>query len=832
MKFHPTASIIFAHLLLSAGGLYAQQAAATGTTSQAGESSNPAGSSKKSNPKAADPQATSETTTATQKLEDVTVTASTASGVLENVATIPQAINLVDSTQIAEDKGRNLADVLNKNSLSYTGYTGGVDHAPVQLRGASSGGATQNWDNLSEVGILVNGRPSGTGNVAKLLNYDLERLEILRGPASVIYGSQAMGGVINLITKDGLTFQGTRITASVGTWDEYTVSLEHGGKDGKLDWYVDVAGQTRSDYHSGEGSRGRMFNTGYKNGLLDLNLGYDINDLNRVNVIARTGGFFHADHNGVTFSLTDYDNRYGTSVDIIYNGRTADGTLSWTNHPYFVEDVDELVWSQDPLIGSQLAVVSKYLPKTGATASYWKNYQLNNNYWSGTLKSVAGITKDDNTRTEDKFGDIFELTWKPIDSNKLLVGVSLDYTQVRSTREREAANPDQYNAIWNYIYNNPSNPVLNYPGLAKNWTKVNILPLNLAPLEYNYDSYTGAIFAEDSQKLLDDKLDVRLGGRVDYIAQQIVDTPFEDEGTNKNLKTDISPTWRTGATYAANQWLTLRASTGTGFLAAPVTALYSTTAQANGSIRIGNPDLKNETNVGGEVGANAALGALNVDLDYFFNQIYNRITSLSIDPNVANAPTRWANLNEVDVQGIEFKISYDIAQLAKWNGYKLEPYATGLYNTALDVRDSFVNYPYNNHQLTGVPLYQATVGLRGGKLGKWSLDAYGVATGNQWGTTTNAYYSTSNTSLAYPSGYSKKGPAYWTFNVRGNYELTKNLSLFAGINNILNLNYDGGMSYTLNDFISTYKPSTAGPNGGTGMSLAGRQFFAGASYTF
>ena len=845
MKRLPKTALIFAQLLLAAGAASAQPAAppetarpadATPTVASAPNKKEPAQTSgSNSATTAGQPAAVSGTSADTQKLEDVVVTASTASGVAEDIATIPQTIRVIDSDQIKEDKGRQLADVLNKNSASYTSFTGGVDHAPVQLRGATSSGATQNWDNLSEVSLLVNGRPAATGNVAKLLTYDLDRLEILRGPASVIYGSQAMGGAINLITKDGLNFQGTTIRGTFGSWDDYIGQLETGGKDGKLDWYFSVAGETRGNYESGEGSKGINPNTGFKNGQIDLNLGYDINDLNRVNFILRGGGFYHADHNGVTFSLTDWDNRTNQSAEIIYNGRNKDGSWTWLNHPYFVQDIDELVWSQDPVISSQLNPVLKYYTNVGANAptspallatynpSYWATYSQPNIY--GPLTSVKGITKDDNVRTENKYGDIFSTTWKPIESNQLLLGLSIDYTTIDSTRTRTAADPTEYNAILAYIFANDKNPLIHYPGLAPQWTKVNLTPINLAPLEYNSQAFTAAAYFEDSQKFLNDKLDLRAGFRLDSITAQLTNTPYEDPGTNKNAKSDLAPTWRIGETYKATDWLTLRSNLGTGFLAAPPNALYATTAQANGSIRIGNPNLKNESNIGGEVGANANLGAWNLDADFFFNQIYNRISSLSIAPSIANAPTIWTNLHRVDIQGIEFKGAYDIAQTAKWNGYRLEPYAQGLYNTTLNVHDEFSNYQYTNHQLTGVPIYQATIGVRGGKIGKWGIDFYGIATGGQYGTL-------SNLNQAFPSGYSRLGPAYWTYNTRLNYEVNKHLTLFFGISNLLNLNYDGAQSYTLNQSVAALKTNTSGPNGNTGMSLPGRQFFGGFSYTF
>ncbi|MHB1378746.1 MAG: TonB-dependent receptor [Desulfurivibrionaceae bacterium] len=56
--------------------------------------------------------------------------------------------------------------------------------------------------------VLINGRPAGTTTLATILVGNIERIEILKGPASSLYGGEAMGGVVNIITKkntDGLT---------------------------------------------------------------------------------------------------------------------------------------------------------------------------------------------------------------------------------------------------------------------------------------------------------------------------------------------------------------------------------------------------------------------------------------------------------------------------------------------------------------------------------------------------------------------------------------------------------------------------------------------------
>ena len=84
----------------------------------------------------------------------------------------------------------------------------------INIRGAATEG--QGRDFKSQVLVLINGHRAGTANISKLSIADIERIEIVRGPSSVIYGSQNMGGVINIILKTGLTAPGNVVEGRRG----------------------------------------------------------------------------------------------------------------------------------------------------------------------------------------------------------------------------------------------------------------------------------------------------------------------------------------------------------------------------------------------------------------------------------------------------------------------------------------------------------------------------------------------------------------------------------------------------------------------------------------
>ncbi len=93
-----------------------------------------------------------------------------------------------------------------------------------------------------QVLVLQNGVPITTiyqGNKGNLWGgYPVEhiaRIEIIRGPGSALYGSDAFSGVINIITKGAAETPGTEIGARLGSFQTRDVWLQHGGKLGSVD---------------------------------------------------------------------------------------------------------------------------------------------------------------------------------------------------------------------------------------------------------------------------------------------------------------------------------------------------------------------------------------------------------------------------------------------------------------------------------------------------------------------------------------------------------------------------------------------------------------------
>lgn len=142
---------------------------------------------------------------------------------------IGSSITVVTGEELEHRQVRFVGDALRQVPGASVNRTSGFGSSTdVRLRGAEANQTLVLID-----GVKVNDPAlSSQFNFGNLLTSDIDRIEVLRGPQSVLYGSDAIGGVVNIITKRGEAGPKVRASAEYGSFDTFhsTTSLSGGGK--------------------------------------------------------------------------------------------------------------------------------------------------------------------------------------------------------------------------------------------------------------------------------------------------------------------------------------------------------------------------------------------------------------------------------------------------------------------------------------------------------------------------------------------------------------------------------------------------------------------------
>ena len=141
---------------------------------------------------------------------------------------VGSAVSVVTGKDLERHQVQNVQDALRSLpgvSVSRQGGPGNL--TVVRIRGAESRHTLVTID-----GVEVNDSASGFFDFSNLSAVDIERIEVLRGPQSALYGSGAVGGVINITTKSGRGPLSLAVKSEVGTQGSYgTTAQLSGGSD-------------------------------------------------------------------------------------------------------------------------------------------------------------------------------------------------------------------------------------------------------------------------------------------------------------------------------------------------------------------------------------------------------------------------------------------------------------------------------------------------------------------------------------------------------------------------------------------------------------------------
>lgn len=138
-----------------------------------------------------------------------------------NIFEIPVAATLIPARAILNNKVENLTDISGIVPNFFMPDYGSKLTSPVYIRGVG------NRINTPSVGLYVDNIPYFEKAAFNFDFFDVERIEVLRGPQGTLYGRNAMGGLINIITNNPGKKRSTSVGVDYGNYNQIRTSISH-----------------------------------------------------------------------------------------------------------------------------------------------------------------------------------------------------------------------------------------------------------------------------------------------------------------------------------------------------------------------------------------------------------------------------------------------------------------------------------------------------------------------------------------------------------------------------------------------------------------------------
>lgn len=564
-------------------------------------------------------------------LDAVVVTATRTENDVKNV---PASTQIITSSDIKKSGATNLRDAITDfANITMTKKVRGGGHEII-VRGMSTDKSL----------IMVNGHRvaneadgSGLGNANALdrINVDnIEKIEIVKGPSSALYGSEAMGGVINIITKGSKEAEVR--TGLVNSSEDFT-NWWHldSGEIGKFSATLDMRfNKIRrdgddTDFLSDSFGTAQTYN---------FNANYHFNDHNYLN--------FYVDHYTQNLKRDLYTHKRDNIKVDFPEGMRPMGQTSMTGE------------------GSMEDALANYHYKQQTYGLSWNGKTARNDWQIQTYLSKFDWKSD--IRYSGMWfkghvpAGLSPMTGRMWDSifKGFMVGDSGEYKN---------------------DVNVNSNKIFVIEG--RNSTKINDNHRITYGAEYIKNTVKGTNFGDDNQFGVTHIGSVSKNGVTKEISEKEIDTYaayLQDEinygkwfivpairyDHHENFGSHTSP--KLGLTYKANDTFRVKANYGKGFKAPTIQNLYCKLVTHMGQAGIitvnPNANLRPETSNSWDVGVEKEWGKISTSLVYFDTKLENMITTTPI----GDKEYRCINVGNVRIKGIEHTLGYELSPMWKF----------------------------------------------------------------------------------------------------------------------------------------------------------------------
>ncbi|AZN37517.1 TonB-dependent receptor domain-containing protein [Iodobacter ciconiae] len=297
------------------------------------------------------------------------------SPVVTTAARLPQAVKevvgdvtVIDQKAIETSGAISLPELLTRQPGMQISSNGGAGKATsAYIRGSSSQQTIYLID-----GIRFGSATTGTAALQHIPLSQIERIEILRGPAASLYGSDAIGGVIQIFTRQGSKGFHPSVEIGLGTENTQTLSAHLAGGVNDTRYSIGLAHTKTDGISARSNTRAGTFSTdndGYENTSLSINASHRINEAHEF---------------GASLLQAKAENHYDSSSSSNYddhdNGTNGSATF-WMNNSFTKN------WTSKLQAGVSIDDSTNYTT-SGESRFKTKQTQLS---WLNEIKAGPGI---------------------------------------------------------------------------------------------------------------------------------------------------------------------------------------------------------------------------------------------------------------------------------------------------------------------------------------------------------------------------------------------------------------------------------------------------------
>ena len=231
----------------------------------------------------------------TQPAPQLRETVVTATRTAQPLSDVVADVTIIDRQKIESSGAAGLADVLKRVpgiEMSRNGGPGAT--TSVFLRGAESRFTAVYID-----GVRVDSQATGGAAWESIPLALIDRIEVLRGPAGAVYGSDALGGVIQIFTKRGEQGFAPFAGVGVGTYNTRKLDAGFSGASGGFDYALGVAHEQSDGFNARTVPTQNPDRDGYRGQSANLRLGFQVNRANRLEATYLTSDMDSAYDNGL-----------------------------------------------------------------------------------------------------------------------------------------------------------------------------------------------------------------------------------------------------------------------------------------------------------------------------------------------------------------------------------------------------------------------------------------------------------------------------------------------------------------------------------------------------